>query len=390
MVLAVSLVLVLFINMYTETTFKHQATLADLHESIEVTGYITGSDANQVENLGIDADVIKELEVSGFVARGLYTRTLRYLVEPWPQMETQLHNILFNAPKLVGANDISAIGVFTFAQAALPEYMEGYDEGLFSAEERVCIVSNNFLVSHALELGDEVQLTVAENPSLMTETTYRHSAVTLQIVGVYASNGYRPPIYCPWQVVEDIYREIDLPLIWDSASFILQNTQDLDGFKALLREMGFVSHRAAGQSSFLDDSLGFIINDRILTDATASVEGYIELSRILFPIIYLLCAGIGFIVSYLLVRIRKPEFAVMRSLGTSRGGGFVTFFLEQGLLVAVGTGLGIFLTIVITEGAGAVQPLNIVGYILCYLVGAAIAIFTLNRVSVIHILTARE
>ena len=53
MVLAVSLVLVLFINMYTETISKHQVTLAELHENIEVTGYITDADANKLDDLGI-------------------------------------------------------------------------------------------------------------------------------------------------------------------------------------------------------------------------------------------------------------------------------------------------------------------------------------------------
>ena len=73
MVLAVSLVLVLFINMYSETISKHQATLVELHENIEVTGYITGAEANQVEDLNLDADIIQDLEGSGFISRGLYT-----------------------------------------------------------------------------------------------------------------------------------------------------------------------------------------------------------------------------------------------------------------------------------------------------------------------------
>ena len=70
---AVSLVLVLFINMYSETISKHQATLVELHENIEVTGYITGAEANQVEDLNLDADIIQDLEGSGFISRGLYT-----------------------------------------------------------------------------------------------------------------------------------------------------------------------------------------------------------------------------------------------------------------------------------------------------------------------------
>lgn len=110
----------------------------------------------------------------------------------------------------------------------------------------------------------------------------------------------------------------------------------------------------------------------------------------LYPVIYLLCAGIGFVVSYLLIRIRKPEFAIMRSLGTSKALTFLIFFAEQGVLCLLGAALGIFLTLATTQHISAQQFVTVIGYVVLYLVGASIAILTMNRVNVMHILTAKE
>lgn len=390
-VIGVSLVLVLFMNIYAESIVKHQAALNDLHAGIEVTGNITSHDGSILDDLDISCYVIGLLEESGFIAQGLYTRNLRFLQGPWPQLEpVELYAMLVSAPKLVGATDIAAISSFAPEGASLPEYMEGYDQGLFSAQERVCIASGNFLQENGLELGDEIKLTVAENPKKI-EDNYCHGTVSLQIVGTYQSSKlYNDPLYCPGEAMQDICREIELPLAWDSARFTIANTQQLNHFKALLRRLGFVSLNQVQSEEISKDRRGFIINDSILTDATASVTGYIALSRILYPIIYLLCAGIGFVVSYLLVRLRKPEFAIMRSLGTSRAAGFMTLFLEQALLAMIGAGLGILLTLAIVQGNAPIQFAIIAGYLVCYLVGAAIAISTLNRVNVIQILTAKE
>ncbi|HBI57237.1 MAG TPA: hypothetical protein DDY38_10460 [Firmicutes bacterium] len=390
-VIGVSLVLVLFMNIYAESIVKHQAALNDLHAGIEVTGNITSHDGSILDDLDISGDVIGLLEQSGFIAQGLYTRNLRFLQGPWPQLEpVELYAMLVSAPKLVGATDIAAISSFASEGASLPEYMEGYDQGLFSSQERVCIASGNFLQENGLELGDEIKLTVAENPKKIKDN-YCHGTVTLQIVGTYQSNKLNnDPLYCLGEVMQEICQEIELPPAWDSARFTIANTQQLNHFKALLRRLGFVSLNQVQGEEISEDRLGFIINDSILTDATASVTGYIALSRILYPIIYLLCAGIGFVVSYLLVRLRKPEFAIMRSLGTSRAAGFVTLFLEQALLAMIGAGLGILLTLAIVQGNAPIQFAIIAGYLVCYLVGAAIAISTLNRVNVIQILTAKE
>jgi len=156
-----------------------------------------------------------------------------------------------------------------------------------------------------------------------------------------------------------------------------------------LMDLGFVNQQAGTEGSNKRD-LSFIINDRLLKNATASVQNYIDFTSALYPIIYLLCAGIGFVVSYLLIRIRKPEFAIMRSLGTSRVVSFFVFFIEQGLLCLLGSVLGIVISVITTGQFSLFQVGTGLGYVGFYLVGSGLAIAAMNRVNVLQILTARE
>ena len=59
-VLVVSLVIVLFLNVYTNTIYRHRQTLDELHANIEVTGYITDLDGN-IDGLRIERKIITGL-----------------------------------------------------------------------------------------------------------------------------------------------------------------------------------------------------------------------------------------------------------------------------------------------------------------------------------------
>ena len=55
---------------------------------------------------------------------------------------------------------------------------------------------------------------------------------------------------------------------------------------------------------------------------------------------FALSAGAGFFVGFLMIRQRKREIALMRTLGTRNGAVYLGFALEQILCVVVGAALG--------------------------------------------------
>lgn len=379
-VVVVSLVLVLFLAMYAKTISQQHQTLDELYANIEVTAYITGTGGG-IDGLQIEERIIEGLEDSGFIRQGIYTQRLRGLLGPWQLSRFMEYNR--DSLTLVGINTVTSL-------PQQPEFMDDYDEKLFEGEELVCIVEEYFLASHGLFVGGELQFTAVDVKGypVESESDVRHGAVSLKIVGTYSPASSSDPIYCPLEVTKDLSRSIGKRPLMSSGSFILQNTQDLNSFRGILMSLGFVNQQAGSGSN--TQALNFIINDRLLKNATGSVQNYLDFTNALYPVIYLLCAGIGFVVSYLLIRTRKPEFAIMRSLGTSRTASFLIFFIEQGLLCLLGTALGMVVSVIATGQFSFNQFGTSLGYVCFYLVGLGVAIAPMNRVNVMGILTARE
>jgi len=389
----VSLILVMFITFYANTIDTQLQTLDELYTSIDVPAQMTNWNGTSTANLNVSEDFITVLVDSGFIGQEFYTRNLLFLTVPWDEDNPlgMVNKLLSFTPKLIGANDIRAIPDFAHDKAIVPEFMDGFDEALFTANENVAIVSTDFLLTNGLSLSDEVQLTVVEESEYYNPHDLRnkHGQVTLKIVGQYESSMISPPVYIPWNTMSEIYNDLDISPQWDSARFILQDTKNLDQLRALLLDHGFnfPSQRDENRDPAKP---GFVIQDRILNTATGSVTNYVDFMMALYPFIYLLCAVIGFLVSYLLIRIRKPEFAIMRSMGTSRLKTFISFFFEQSALSTIGIGLSLAITLVITGSITLVQTYSILGYLFSYWVGTAFAILMMNRGNVIQILSAKE
>ena len=380
-ILLVSLALSLFLAVYANAITRHLQTLADLHESIEVTAAFTDPYCKSRYDLDLPEIYIFSLEESGFIQKEFYTRHIVYQLEPWEEDSENKFPITYT--HLVGANALEAISDFAHEAAVMPHFLEGYDDSLFGQEERVCVVSSKL----AMTLGDEITLTVVELPSNHTQRI-RHGIVTLKIVGEYPSQ-YDETIYCPWAVMREIYTELGLPMNWNSASYILQNTENLNQLKSMLQTM-LINSPGLPDNQVKHLHPGFVIDDNLLKQATGTVKKYVDFMRALFPPIYLLCAGIGFVVSYLVIRLRKPERAIMRSLGTSRSKAFAFLFLEQSLLCLAGTALGMGLASAITGTLAPLQLFSILGFILCYWLGTALAILMINQDNVVQILTEKE
>ena len=380
--LSVSLALALFLAVYANVITRHLQTLADLHDNIEVTAAFTDPYCKSRSSLNLPEVYIFALEDSGFIQKKFYTRDIVYQLEPWEE-EVAENQFPVRPKRLVGANAFEAILDFGHEAAVMPHFLEGYDKSLFGGEERVCIVSSKL----AMTLGDEITLTVAELPSTHPERIL-HGTVTLKIAGEYPSR-HDETIYCPWAVMDEIYTELGLPMTWDSASYILQNTENLNQLKSMLQTMQ-INSPGVPDNQVTHLHPGFVIDDNLLKRAVGSVKKYVDFMRTLYLPIYLLCAGIGFVISYLVIRQRKPELAIMRSLGSSRSKAFAILFLEQSLLCLAGTALGMGLASAISGTLAPLQLLSILGFILCYWLGAALAILMINQDNVIQILWEKE
>ncbi len=246
------------------------------------------------------------------------------------------------------------------------EWTEGYDASILQGEEPVCLVPPQFYQ----EYGDTWTLTIGA-----TEYTFT-------VAGIYGnalSSGTSGTVcYCPVNTLKAIYEAEGLEFTYCAMEMDLQNLDRLDDFKAQMKQLGLDS-----------GAVRIVISDSQLQTVTSQLRRQIRLLETLLPVLLALIVAIGFGSSFLLLRGRRREAAVLRSLGVKRIAVFGSFLLEtllQALLgLALGCGIGWA-----AFGRDALQPEYSALVPVCYLLGGAAAVWKISGVNVFNIMTARE
>jgi ABC-type antimicrobial peptide transport system permease subunit len=170
-----------------------------------------------------------------------------------------------------------------------------------------------------------------------------------------------------------------------SASFSMPDSRALSAFKDVLEEQGYSQvHKVSSVREFI------VLNDASFNNAVAGIKQQIRYINILYPCLYVLAGIIAFVVSYLLVVSRKAEFATMRGLGAPRLRSFLSFFLEQSILLLVGAGLGLAAWQLLWGTPGGLHLWLVAGFAACYFIGSAVSILIMNRAGVLAILSDKE
>ncbi len=172
---------------------------------------------------------------------------------------------------------------------------------------------------------------------------------------------------------------------YNAVNFTLNNTRELEVLKDKLDELGYST-----VGKFSRQRVFLVIEDQTLMETVNNLNRHISYMEIVYNAMYALSIGIGFVVSYLLIKTRKSEFAVMRSTGAGAFRTFVVFFAEQAVLCLVGTLLGGAIGLLMPGGMHALRLYAILGYALCYWLGSAVSVAMTNRVNVLSILSAKE
>ena len=245
-------------------------------------------------------------------------------------------------------------------------WAEGYDEAIFNENEWVCVAPANAW----MEPGDRWECLIKDQP------------ITLTIVGVYGSKyvsrNSGMVYYCPIDTMKEIHEQLGLEFTYSGMEMELQNLKHLDVFKQHMKDLGMSTGNAR-----------LVINDSQLQNVTYQLKRQVRLLESLLPILLVLIAAVGFGLSFLLLRSRRRETAILRSLGMKRSRVFGTLLSEivmqtlAGVLIAALAGWGLL-------GAAAVQLSHLAALILCYLLGGGFAAWKISGINVFNIMTARE
>ena len=260
-------------------------------------------------------------------------------------------------------------------------WLEGYDESCLEGDERICIISDRW----GYAPGDTIPL-LARVPVSKTQL---EGIFHLKVAGTYPGKITKFAAVMPLKTMEDltvaataVHKQAGNPYAWNfglnAVYFTVRDNQQLDQIKAAITESGLRSNKLVRVR----------IDDRILKETVGPIKSNLAQLEGSYLFFFVMIAAIGFLLSFLLARGRKPEYAVMRMLGESRVEITMKALCEQFLLCLGGVLLGAAAVGII--GQEGFRPGVCAAILLCYTVGAAVAVLLTVRVNVMDILRDKE
>jgi len=344
---AAVLAMTIFLMVFANSIRLNRDSLNDAYDNLEVKAHIAPPTALYDPQLD-EARYLAILE-SGFVKS--HSAMMRF--------EQFGKNVL---------RGVSGAGADSMLEEALlyTTWQTGYDAGILGSSQPVCLMP----AGSGAELGEQRNFFLTE----------RENVVTLTVVGLYEIEGSSDAsiFYCPLSWMENACRSFGLAVNYHALELELCNLRHLDDFKAQMLELEMNKGWAI-----------LVINDALLREVTSQLSRQIRLLESVLPILLVLVTGIGFGLSFLLLRGRKKEAAVMRSLGMRRKSVFSVLLLENLFQALLGVGLGCAGTLVVLN-ARAIQPRYCLLLLACYLLGGGFAAWKISGINVFNIMTAKE
>ncbi|MCM1190278.1 MAG: hypothetical protein NC541_13410 [bacterium] len=214
---------------------------------------------------------------------------------------------------------------------------EDADDSVFAGEELKCMISGELMKElQKRELSEDFFAL-----HLAAEDSYgKDYDGELEIVGTYEGDE-KKTVYCPWETYLEICRSSVRAAMADSLSATLKDNDELE----TLRERAEKWFAKPDVKMFgLAESEGFYlaldINDVQLEQAKQNLKNSIAVNRTAAAAIFVLSAGAGALVGFLIIRSRKHEIALQWTLGTTNGEIYRAYAAEQALCVILGTAAG--------------------------------------------------
>lgn len=305
-------------------------------------------------------------------------------------------------PRLAYADDLRYTPDFFNSTDVEVKFLSGHSFDSLRLTENVGIISKNLATKEGINLGDFIRITAWSNLNNEAVTT----VIDVEVVGIYEPGWRSDVLYLPWIMSydHDYYIDREYPAspeqiaakadykVWNeilprnvrSATFTMKNTENMDSLREYLDVQGYSE---AGEIKVNRHAV--VIQDKNLEETIKTLDNYIRLMDILVPVMVILFGVIGFIVSYLLIRHRLHELAIMRSMGARKLHVFISFFMEQLILFLMGLLPVIIFGIVFPEWF-TYYGVSLGYYVISYLAGTAVALVVLGGKKLLDILFSKE
>jgi len=261
----------------------------------------------------------------------------------------------FKNPILYGITSLSC------HKELLPDYgctitwKEGYDESIFLGKNQVCIIPESMAEEYDNGNGSaELSFSRTTRSYELIDGKYQlvdkvlNYQCTIKIVGTYTA-GDEKSIFCPFSIVTQVRRELqsEQNILYLSAT--LSDNSRLEEFRekaSYCFAEPSLDDEKIRWSCFANDTYheyydyALDINDDNLFDLSAILEKSIKFNRTVTVFVVILSVVSGFLVGFLMIRRRKRDIMLMRTVGESTFSLYVGFVIEQMICVLLGIIVG--------------------------------------------------
>lgn len=213
----------------------------------------------------------------------------------------------------------------------------GYSESIFSENQPVCIIPQKIAEEMEWDISQTVGFPLHLGAAYDGETDYE---AVLSIAGTYQGKDEKT-IYCPWDTYVAILRSMGRYESADSLSATLRDNSDLPILRdAAVHWFAEPNPNAAGMDEYNGYYYALDINDSQLVQAKNNLDNSLSVNRISAILVLALSAVAGAFIGFLMIRNRKKEIALMRTMGTPNGQIYANFAMEQMIFVVLGAMVG--------------------------------------------------
>ena len=386
LVVVATMVATVFMLFYPSLIENTRKRLEETYQGITVTGSIVSTGISP-EVPAVSGSLWKEIQESGYFSN-LYASG-SFSIRAFPKeileekagtsaSEQEESGVVSGAMKAY--NTFSAEDELVRIQDDI-RWLDGYDEACLKGNERICIVSERW----GYALGDTIPMLAR----VLVNKSYMEGIFRMKVVGTYPGKITGFAAVMPLKTMEDLtvaanavqkqngnYSEWIFGL--REVYFTVRDNLQLDQIKTMITENGLRDSKYARVR----------IDDRILRETVGPIESNLAQLEGSYLFFFVMIAAIGFFISFLLARGRKPEYAVMRMLGESRAQITMKALCEQFVLCLVGVTLGAAAVGLMEKSSFQLSICAVI--LLCYTLGAAVAVMLTVRVNVMDILRDKE
>lgn len=387
--LIICTLIVVLLNGYVENIDSTKEQLVSLPESIQVMAAISNLNGSQNAELKIKDETIQLLENSAYTKDLVYTVQLRTGFGEFGIEDFEGKLNYFGA----GVNDIKGVAGLKADEIIL---REGNSLDFLKSARKECIVDAYLLEQMNMKLGDKVPLTsfyyrYGDYHDIYIEplNTEVYEIIGSMDIKEYLGSTVQPDIIVPVGAIRQAFQQRgDIAFTADSCLFEVKNPFMLNVFKEEMHRAGLLS--VVKDADYQYDGNALTVADETFIRSAENLEENLTLLKAVFPLFLVIIAFIGYITAYLFIQNRSMEYAIMRSLGIGRAGGFLTMFMEILIVEVAGCVLGGILC-VLWMGTGIKILSAVAGsFLVFYVLGSAAALLSMNSLSVMKVLSKND